>query len=33
LNERDADIHDVTGRYGDPFEVAEREPALLASMK
>jgi len=22
-----------TGRYGDPFEVAERERALLASLK
>jgi hypothetical protein len=33
LNGRDADICDTTGRYSDPLEVAEREPALLASLK
>jgi len=33
INRRDADFSDLSGRYGDPLEVAEREPALLASMK
>jgi hypothetical protein len=33
LNEQDADSCDLTGRYGDPLEVAEREPALIASLK
>lgn len=33
LNGRDVDVCDLSGRYGDPLEVAEREPALLASLK
>jgi hypothetical protein len=33
LKKREADIWDLLGRYGDPLEVAEREPALLASLK
>lgn len=28
-----ADRCDILGRYGDPLEVAEREPALLESLK
>jgi hypothetical protein len=33
LNGREADIRDLPGRYGDPLEIAEREPAILASFK
>ena len=33
LNGRDVDVCDLAGRYGDALEVAEKEPALLASLK
>ena len=33
LNGRDVDVCDLSGRYGDALEVAEKEPALLASLK